>query len=526
MRFTRPAILMLILLLPLAGACTSNDWAERADRDAEGIVAEKSVGFDDFRNNDLILPGEEPAEVKSEELDLSDVPETVGLGEALNVATKRNREYATQKESLFLAALALTNTRNQFSPFFSSTVSALLTDTDRTGRNDNARINFGVSQVLPTGGNVSVGVNGNKTAGELEVFGGENYSAGLAIDFDQPLLRNAGYESSHESLTQGERNVVYAIRDFELYREDFTIGIATQFYNLVRQMREIVNAEKDLESKKILKEQSEEKFKVGLATVVSKLRAARQYLTAQSALLTTKEAYDLSLDRFKIQLGLPTSFPLTIRSEEPEFSNIPVNLRKAVAAALHNRVDLISSRDRVEDAERKLDISINQLLPDLDLNGSYRNDTGDTTTIRNAVFGNYGWTLGVTLEIPLERTSERNAMRRRMVELGQSKRGLTLAEDNVILQVRDSYRSLRRTETSLEIRRQEIDVASLEYEAAQIRFEAGEADNLAVTEAQNAVLRAENSYIRDLVSYEISRVQLLRYVGILFLDEHGMWREP
>ena len=180
----------------------------------------------------------------------------------------------------------------------------------------------------------------------------------------------------------------------------------------------------------------------------------------------------------------------------------------------------------MEDAERKLDISINQLLPDLDLTGSYRNDTGDTTSLRQVFFGNYGWTLGLTLEIPLERTSERNAMRRRMIELEQSRRNLTLAEDNVILQVRDSYRTLRRTETSLDIRRQEIEAAKLEAEAAQIRFEAGDTDNLALVAAQNAVLRAENSYIRDLVSYEIARIQLLRDVGILFLDEHGMWREP
>lgn len=444
----------------------------------------------------------------------------------MKVATKWNRDYITQKESLFLAALALTTTRSDFSPVFSGTVSALMTDSETTRRNDTARINFGVSQVLPTGGNVSVGVNGTKTGGDLEVFSDENSSAGVTVDFNQPLLRDAGYESSHESLTQGERNVVYAIRDFELYREDFTITVATQFYNLVRQRREIVNAEQDLESREFVMNQSAAKFEVGLATEVDKLRAKRQYLSAQSGLLATKEAYDLSLDRFKIQLGLPTSFPLTIRSEEPEYSEVPVDLRKAVEAALHNRVDLITSRDRVEDAERKLDISINRLLPDLDLDGSYRNDTGDPTTIRNAVFGNYGWTLGITLEIPLERTAERNAMRRRMIEFDQSRRSLTLAEDNVILQVRDSYRSMRRTETSLELRRQEIEAAKKEAEAAQIRFEAGETDNLAVTDAQTAVLSAENSYIRDLVSYEIARIQLLRDVGILFLDDHGMWREP
>ena len=96
----------------------------------------------------------------------------------------------------------------------------------------------------------------------------------------------------------------------------------------------------------------------------------------------------------------------------------------------------------------------------------------------------------------------------------------------MFLQVHDSYRTLRRLETSLDLRQQEVVAAEREAEAAQIRFEAGETDNLALTAAQNAVLRANNSYIRDLVSYEVARIQLLRDVGIFFLDDHGMWRQP
>jgi len=524
MRLVKPPTVLVILLIPFVAACSSSYWAENADEEVEDVLVEKSEGFNEFRESGLILPGDEPEE--EEAPDLGDVPEVVGLAESLRVATTRNRDYINQRESLYLAALALTNTRNQFSPFFTGTMDAVMTDTETTNRNDTARVNFGVSQVLPTGGNLRVDVGGQKTGGDLEVFSGENYSANLTISFDQPLLRDAGYESSHESLTQGERNVIYAIRDFELFREDFTIGITTQYYNLVRQQREIRNAEQDLASRMFLRDQSEEKFKVGLATEVDMLRSTRRYLSAQSDLLATKEAYGLSLDRFKIQLGLPTSFPLTIRPEEPEYSKVPVDLRKAATAALNNRVDLITSRDRVEDAERRLRISANQLLPDLDLSGTFRNDTGDTTSIRQVFFGNHQWTLGLTLDLPFERTSERNAVRRSMIDLDRSRRSLTLAEDNVILQVRDSYRTLRRTETSLDIRQQEVAAAEKEAEAAQIRFEAGEMDNLAVTDAQNAVLRAHNSYIRDLVSYEVARIQLLRDVGILFLDTHGMWREP
>jgi outer membrane protein TolC len=526
MRFRNTEVLAVLLLAFLAPACTMSWWAEDADEDVADVIAEKRKGYDRFRESELIRPDlDPPGESEPEPEDLTEVPRVVGLTEALKVATDRSRDYRTQKESLYLAALALTNVRNEFSPFFTSTISSIVTDTDQTSRGDQTSFSIGVRQILPTGGDLSLS-GGSSTGGGDVVVNERNYASDISVDLTQPLLRDAGYETSHERLTQAERNVVYAVRDFELFREDFTIQVATRFFNLVRQQREIVNTEANLKARDFLRRQSEEKFKVGLATEVDKLRAAREYLRAKSDLLSLKQSYSLTLDRFKVQLGLPTNFPLEIRPEEPNFRPIPVDLKTAVGAALHNRVDLHTSRDRLEDAQRGLRISANGMLPSLDFTGRYENAANNETSVTQIAFGNEGWSLGLTLEIPLERTAERNAMRRAMIDLDRARRDLTLDEDNVILEVRDSHRTLRRTEISLEIRQQEIHAAEREAAAAQIRFEAGEMDNQSVTDARNAVLRAQNAYITDLVEYEISRIQLLRDVGLLILDEHGMWTEP
>ncbi len=521
----RRRIVVLVFLLP---ACAAGYWARNADEEVGEILREKGAVVEEFRRTGLLRPEQARAEPERESPpeDLSGIPHVVGLEEALAIATARNRNYRSQRESLYLAALSLSGVRNRFSPVFSGTISSIVSDTDRSEKDYTTRAELSASQILPTGGTVSVGGEASSRAGGDAVGSGHRFDASWTASLSQPLLRDAGYEATHEELTQAERNVVYAIRDFELFREDFTIQILSQYYSLVRQLREIENAEKSLASRKFLKQQSERKFEVGLATEVDKLRSAREYLRAQSDLLFQKEAYQLALDRFKIQLGLPTSFPLEIRPEEPEYREASIDLARAVEAALHNRLDLRTQREQFEDAKRNLRIQTRRLLPDLDLTAGYTRSAPARNSLSDLAFQDVSTSIGLSLTLPLERTAERNALRRALIELDRAKRALSLAEDNVILDVRNSLRSLRRAETSLRIRKEEVRAAEKEQRAAQIRVEAGEMDNRNVTDAENAVLRARNAYVQDLMDYEIARIQLLRDVGILFIDEKGAVVQP
>jgi len=46
-----------------------------------------------------------------------------------------------------------------------------------------------------------------------------------------------------------------------------------------------------------------------------------------------------------------------------------------------------------------------------------------------------------------------------------------------------------------------------------------------VVEANQSLLDAQNSLINEQVNYEIERLQLLRDLGILFIDETGMGKQ-
>jgi outer membrane protein TolC len=271
---------------------------------------------------------------------------------------------------------------------------------------------------------------------------------------------------------------------------------------------------------------SQAMFEVGEASEVDKLRAERDYLSVKNDVITQVAAYELSVDRFKILLGLPTSFPLEIRADDPIYKDIPVSLNSAVSAALHNRLDLLTAKDELEDAEREVRVAGNNMLPDFDFDATYRLTSTSGRSPLSPGFDENFYTLGLALELPLNRVAERNNLRRALITMERQRRSLSLLEDDIVLEVRDSIRRLRRVQATIDIRKQEVEAAEKEVRAARYRFDEGEEDNQAVTIAQNALRRARNSYIADLVEYEIARIQILRDIGILFIDDQGRWVEP
>ena len=143
-------------------------------------------------------------------------------------------------------------------------------------------------------------------------------TSGMSISISQPLLRGFGKRQAFESLIQGERNVVYTIRDFELYRQQFAINVVQQFWSLVERGQGKSNAKKNYESNLYLRRRSEALFKTGRVTKVEVMRAQDEERQANLSYASAIENYDDALDRFtaifRQSLGLTTCLKRTRRT--------------------------------------------------------------------------------------------------------------------------------------------------------------------------------------------------------------------
>ena len=61
----------------------------------------------------------------------------------------------------------------------------------------------------------------------------------LTFNIVQPLLNGFGPLVTKEPLRQAERNMIYAVRDFKRYQQDFVIDISSQYYSVLRTLDQL-----------------------------------------------------------------------------------------------------------------------------------------------------------------------------------------------------------------------------------------------------------------------------------------------
>ncbi len=534
----------LVLAVALGAlGCSADFHARRADRSALGVLDERMSAVESRRAAEVRHPVErapEPEPTEAPDAAGEGEPSTdyapggddrpgvelLDLGLSLEIGVATNRDFLAQKEALFIQALNYYETRHAFSPLVSSSLVYAFADGNGIPEQHTGSWLADIRKILPTGGTLSAdAVTGYFRSDDPAALDSRTFDSAVSVRLAQPLLRGAGYEASHEALTQAERNLLYAIRDFELFREDFSIDVARRYYDLVQQKQSIENVRRNLENLVFSERQAQSLFNVGRTSELDVLRARRSRLSAENDLLEARESYELALDRFKIFLGLSTDAYVDVEEYAPEFVPVTFDVRSAIEVAFHNRLDLLNRVEQVEDSERAVRLAENGLLPDLDLDARVTFPAGPDASFSNQPFEGENVALGLRLDLPVDRVNERGIYRRAQIALVQERRSLDEFEDDLVVDIESTFRELDRRQQSLEIQRQLIEDQQKNVRIAQLRFERGEIPNRDVVEAQQSLLDARNALIGEQVNYEIARLGLLRDLGILFIDERGMWTE-
>ncbi|MHC4369122.1 MAG: TolC family protein, partial [Planctomycetota bacterium] len=174
----------------------------------------------------------------------------LSLIDALQVGAHNSFDYQSLKEDVFRAALDLDLERNEFrNIFFAQLQNVLSSDTsgDSTVTGVENSATAGVSRMLKSGADLSTAIAVDLV--NLLTQGGAS-ARGLAADatVSIPLLRGSGRHIVTEPLTQAERDVVYAIWQFERFKRTFAVDVARDYFSVLRQIDSVSNAEDNYRS--------------------------------------------------------------------------------------------------------------------------------------------------------------------------------------------------------------------------------------------------------------------------------------
>jgi outer membrane protein TolC len=300
-------------------------------------------------------------------------------------------------------------------------------------------------------------------------------------------------------------------------------------------------------------------------------QAVQSELRARNSWISTQERYKNTLDAFKSTIGLPPDALIELDPNDLEQLRVPasklveeiltqedseeaqetppadapivlmppsdegagpleIDESTAVRLALDNRLDLRTALGEVYDAQRQVVVRADALRGELTLLGSA--DMGASRSVSSATrddaelrFDQGSYSALLTLDLPLERTAERNAYRNSFINLERAVRDVQTLEDQIKLSVRGELRDLLESRESLKIQARSVVVAQKRVKSTNLFLEAGRAEIRDLLEAQESLLGAQNSLTSAVINYRIAELEVQQDMGLLQVDESGLWRE-
>jgi outer membrane protein TolC len=257
-------------------------------------------------------------------------------------------------------------------------------------------------------------------------------------------------------------------------------------------------------------------------------RQEQQELSAEGAWINAVRNYKQALDNFKIQLGLKVDANLVLDDRELQGLQIlhpDITVEDSIQLALASRLDYMTIRDQLEDAERKVAVAKNFLKPRVDLTGnaSLASDPDRHWTLPEA--RRYNWSAGLEVDPGLDRTADRNAYRGALIARNRAARTQEEQEDQIKLQVRDSWRTLDQAKRSYEISEIGVHLAERRVEEQSLLAEWGRSKAQDQVDAQNALIDSKNQRTQALVTHTIARLQFWNNMGILYIKPNGQWED-
>ena len=195
-------------------------------------------------------------------------------------------------------------------------------------------------------------------------------------------------------------------------------------------------------------------------------------------------------------------------------------MEDAIGRALAQRNDLRQNELEVINAELDLKRRKNQLLPTLNITGTW-NQLGLEENIGNSIdeLGSgrfYNWTVGVNVEVPIGNRSERSLLRQAMVDLESRRVAAEQLRNSIILEVTQAVRDIDSTYQRVLTTRAASRLRKEQLQGEEERLKVGASTSYQVLQVQNDMLEAQLEEVRARIEFRRAQTRLDSALGEIF----------
>ncbi len=323
----------------------------------------------------------------------------------------------------------------------------------------------------------------------------------------QYLIYDGGGVYSLKS--QGEANLeAYRINE-EKVRQDVIYRTSMAYLNSLRTEQLLLVAREYVELSKEQLDLAQKRFDAGTVPKADVLKAEASLADGETKLIEAENLYNISLKALNDATGLPLDTEVSL-SGDYKYREWNISLEESRKMAEDNRLESDIVRKTRESAYYAIEFAKSSWYPDLFFKLDYTAygnslvvDTGSVVATVGAQFNIFdGFRTGGEVD---------------EAEAKYEKLSLELdnVEKKINLDVTTAHMNFQAASEKVFKADESVAAASESYRVAQISYREGISPFIDVSQAQVILLQAEVSQVQAIYSYYVSKVELLRAMGLL-----------
>lgn len=297
--------------------------------------------------------------------------------------------------------------------------------------------------------------------------------------------------------------------------QNVILQVEQAYYQYLGEKAMLEAEQKNLENAKVSLEAARDRNAAGLATIADVLQAKAAYSQAQLALENVEGQIQIMQGALATSMGLPANVSLSVGSLPAQIPDkeISKSIEDLIKTAEEHRPDLAAARAQVIEAKAHVHSELSAGLPSLALNGT-ASRTYLYSPPGNPSFDQYSGE--VLLEFPLfsgfSTAYSVYAARQQAKAADQQLQG---QHQQVILQVWNSYYSLKTAQQSLQTSEDFLSSARQSADVARGMYQQGLGDIISLLNAQNTLALARAQEIQARTTWFLAMAQLAHDTGVL-----------
>jgi outer membrane protein TolC len=403
----------------------------------------------------------------------------------------------------------------------------------------------GFFQTLPTGTDVAVDfiLNRNSSNSAFSTFN-PSWVGNMRYSFSQHLLKDYGRSVNQRQIRVAQNNEKISQIQFELQLIDLVTAAQRSYWDLVFTGEDVKVKQRSMDLAQKTLSDNQIQVQIGTLAPIDLVQAESELANRTEQMVVSTYTQVQTGDQIK---KLITSQPdpglvlamLNPREpvRQPGLMDVP-SVEAAVKIALENRPEMRQLQLNLENKDLDAQYTKNQLLPTVDLIGTYtQNGVGGIETLRNGfgptapvvsvikgglgdtftqLFGyNYtGYSAGVSVLIPLRNRGARGDNARATTEKRIAENRMTAQAQQIALEVRNALTQVDMNRARIETAQKARELSERRLEAEQKKFDLGASTIRFVLEEQRNVAQAQTNEIQALVNYTKSLVDADRAMGM------------